>query len=480
MSEQHRPAFHFTPPANWMNDPNGLVFQDGVYHLFYQHHPGSTIWGPMHWGHAISHDLVNWQHCPIALYPDEHGMIFSGSAVVDHNNSAGFGTNALIAIFTYHNDHRESQNLAYSLDGGRTWVKYPGNPVIPVPDETPDFRDPKVFWYQDHWVMCLAAGKKVLFFVSSDLLHWEESGSFGDGYGAREGVWETPDLFELQVENTDESRWVLTHGVGSGAAAGGSGTQYFIGHFDGRTFKSENSRESILWMDHGADFYAPQSWNNEPSGRRLVLGWMTNWQYAALVPTSSWRGAFSIIREISLKKIGSSIQLVQRPLPELQMLRTEHLHLQEQIIEPSTNLLASVRGTCLEIIAGFKLTHNAGRFGFHVCAGEHERTTICYEIEKQTLSVDRTRSGQVDFFNGFAGVHSAVLIPQDDVIRLHIFIDSSSVEVFANDGIVTLTDCIFPAEASQELELFIDRGSIRLLYLDVFQLKPAQFQTTEN
>jgi fructan beta-fructosidase len=231
-SELYRPQYHFSPQANWMNDPNGPVYCDGEYHLFYQYHPESPVWGLMHWGHAVSCDLIHWQHLPIALYPDEHGMIFSGSAVVDWNNAAGFGEKAMIIIFTYNKEHKETQNLAYSTDKGRTWTKYAGNPVIPHPNYLRDFRDPKVFWHENHWVMSLAAGDMILFYASPDLKHWEQSGSFGGGYGCTSGVWETPDLFKLPVDNGPETRWVLTVGVGNGGPAGGSGTQYFIGEFN--------------------------------------------------------------------------------------------------------------------------------------------------------------------------------------------------------------------------------------------------------
>lgn len=480
MVDSDRPAFHFTPPANWMNDPNGLVYHNGEYHLFYQYHPGSTVWGPMHWGHAVSHDLVHWQHLPIALHPDEHGMIFSGSAVVDVSNAAGFGANALIAIFTCHKDHVESQHLAYSNDDGRTWTKYAGNPVLPAQDSYRDFRDPKVFWRADHWVMCLAAGRQILFYISKDLKQWERSGTFGDGSGASEGVWETPDLFELSIDNSDEKHWVLTTGVWNGAIAGGSGTQYFIGHFDGRTFTSERSEEAVLWMDHGADFYAPQSWNNEAYGRRLLVGWLSNWQYAKTVPASTWRGAFSLIREVSLTKLTDEVHLLQRPIPEMQRLRAEHFEWREKTIPPNTNLLADLRGDRLEILAAFQWDENVCRFGVRVRVGRAEQTTISYDVNGQKLCVDRSQSGQVDFHERFAAVHSAPLVPLDGLIRLHIFIDASSLEVFANDGRLAFCEAIFPSQQSQGLELFVEGGTIFLHSLDVFYLDPARFQMAEN
>ncbi len=474
MEAIYRPRFHFTPPQMWLNDPNGLVWYQGEYHLFYQYHPASTIWGPMHWGHAVSRDLVNWQHLPIALFPDEYGMIFSGSAVVDRNDTAGFGREALVAVFTYNKDYRENQNLAYSTDMGRTWTKYTGNPIIPAPEPLSDFRDPKVFWHEDHWVMALAAGNKILFFASTNLKDWELTGSFGDGHGSTDGVWETPELFLLPIEN--EVRWVLTVGVGDGAPAGGSGTQYFIGNFDGKTFTSENPKDTVFWADYGADYYAPQSWNDEPNGRRLMIGWMNNWQYARVIPATDWRGAFSAIRELSLARTDQGIRLVHNPIPELQILRGEHDHWQGEVIQPGTNLLADVRGSSLEIIAEMSITDSVDRFGFHIRVGENERTTIAYTVEDQKLVVDRARSGEVEFHDAFPRVHSAHLSPLNKKIRLHILVDSSSVEVFANDGLVTFTECIFPSEQSQGLELFAEGGKVLLESLDIFPLGPATFK----
>jgi len=477
--EIYHPQYHFTPPTMWMNDPNGLVYFDGEYHLFYQYHPESTVWGPMHWGHAVSADLINWQHLPIALYPDEHGTIFSGSAVVDWNNTAGFGEKALVAIFTYNKNYVETQNLAYSTNRGRTWTKYAGNPVIPLPEDQINFRDPKVFWHTDHWVMALAAGDTILFYVSSDLKHWEPSGSFGGGYGSIDGVWETPDLFHLSVDAGSETRWVLTVGVGNGAPAGGSGTQYFIGEFDGRNFTSEIPKATTLWADHGADYYAPQSWNDEPNGRHLMLSWMNNWQYANLIPASNWRGTFSLIHELSLTHTENGIRLIHKPIPELHSLRDKHNRWQNEVIRPGTNLLANIYGTSLELVAEFQLINVVDCFGFGIRVGQNERTTISYNAKIKKLFIDRTLSGQVDFKEGFAKIHSADL-PINDSIRLHIFVDASSVEVFANDGLVVFTECIFPSWQSQGLELFVEGGEVLLNSLDVYQLNPAQFLIKEK
>lgn len=480
MSDLYRPAYHFTPPAMWLNDPNGLVYYAGEYHIFYQYHPHSTVWGPMHWGHAVSKDLVNWQHLPIALHPDDHGLIFSGSAVIDWSNTAGFGKEALIAIFTYNNytyddkNRVEDQNIAYSTDRGRTWTKYAGNPVVSHPGNLTDFRDPKVFWHEDHWVMALAAGDRVLFYSSSDLKHWEPSGSFGGGYGSTDGVWETPDLFQLPVSGSD-SRWVLTVGVGSGAYAGGSGTQYFIGNFDGKTFTSLHPKETVLWMDYGADFYAPQSWNNEPNERRIVVGWMSNWQYARETPTETWRGMFNIPRELSLANTADGPRLVQMPIKELQALRSENHHWENETVLPGENLLRNIKGDCLEIIARVEINPQAASFGFKLCVGVNEQTVIRYDIQKQELTIDRSESGAVDFHEAFASVQAVKLPPVENAIQLHIFLDRCSVEIFANGGETVVSDVIFPSSASIQLELFTKGGELKIRQLDVFQLTPAVF-----
>jgi fructan beta-fructosidase len=463
----------------WLNDPNGLVYYKGEYHLFYQHHPHDIVWGPMHWGHAVSRDLVNWQHLPIALYPDESGMIFSGSVVVDKNNSAGFGEETMVSVFTHHKDDSQSQSLAYSTDSGRTWTKYFANPVLFAPNYVRDFRDPKVFWYGEretgHWVMCLAARDTILFYTSPDLKQWTLSGELGPGYGSTAGVWETPELFELSVDNGQETRWILTVGVQDGAPAGGSGTQYFVGTFDGRKFTSENPRDTILWADFGADYYAPQSWNDEPNGRRLMIGWMNNWQYANAIPASGWRGTFSLIRELALKRTEEGLRLVHQPIPELRSLRKNSHHWHRETLTPGKNLLANVDGNSLEILAEFQITNNIDQLGFHVCVGEGERTTIGYLVKEKKVFVDRTRSGQSDFHNEFARVHSAPLNGIGNLLKLHIFVDQCSVEVFANDGLVVITDCIFPSPQSTKLELFVEGNRALLNSLDVLQLSSARY-----
>ncbi|MDH5381668.1 MAG: glycoside hydrolase family 32 protein, partial [Cyclobacteriaceae bacterium] len=294
--EKYRPQYHFTPPSQWMNDPNGMVYYEGEYHLFYQHYPDSNVWGPMHWGHAVSKDMVSWEHLPIALYPDTLGYIFSGSAVIDWNNSSGLGNDLhppMVAIFTYHNPigaeegriDYQTQGLAYSLDKGRTWTKYENNPVLKNPGII-DFRDPNVAWNEtlQQWVMILAVKDHIEIYTSPNLIAWEKQSEFGQTIGGHGGVWECPDLFTL-TDNNGIERWVMLLSINPGGPQGGSATQYFIGNFDGKTFTPMDS--ITRWVDHGADNYAGVTWSDIPKsdGRRLFMGWMSNWQYANVVPT---------------------------------------------------------------------------------------------------------------------------------------------------------------------------------------------------
>ncbi|MFZ0544518.1 MAG: glycoside hydrolase family 32 protein, partial [Candidatus Promineifilaceae bacterium] len=447
--EPYRPKYHFTAAQHWINDPNGLVYYDGEYHLFYQYYPKDIVWGPMHWGHAVSRDLVHWEYLPIALYPDELGMIFSGSAVIDWDNSAGFGKNAMVAIFTHHNPETlvQSQSIAYSLDCGRSWTKYAENPVIEPPTDMKDFRDPKVIWYDagdgsGHWVMCLAAGTAVDFYISTNLREWEMSGRFGYGYGSVAGVWETPDFFKLPVRNGSKTYWVLSVGVIEGGPAGGSGTQYFVGIFDGKNFTAHYERETVLWVDHGADFYAVQSWNNMPDGRRVWLAWMDNWQYGLHTPATTWRGAMTVPREVVLVETADGPRLVQNPIKELQRLRKGEQRWQDVVIQSNASFSPDIRGKSLEIIADFEVPEakTAEDFGIRVRVGEVVHTTVGYWTSRRMLFTDRCRSGNVDFDQLFATVHGAKLEPEDGLLRLHLFLDCCSLEVFANEGIVCFTE----------------------------------------
>lgn len=475
-----RPQLHFTPKDQWMNDPNGMVFYEGEYHLFYQYHPESTVWGPMHWGHAVSQDLVHWEHLPIALVPDEHGAIFSGSVVVDKHDTSGFfgGKSGLVAIFTHHDTKlgtdltRQRQSLAYSTDRGRTWTKYANNPVL-IEEALPDFRDPKVFWFnpQQSWVMVIAAGDDVRFYKSPNLKDWTYSGEFGFGQGSHDGVWECPDLFELPVDgDTFNRRWVLIVSIGDDANfLEGSRTQYFIGSFNGDTFVPDESPAPLLWLDHGRDNYAGVTWSDVPEqqGRRLFIGWMNNWKYANVIPTSNWRGAMTLPRELTLTAEMEGIRLLQKPIYELQTQRRSEGNW--AAFELNHSELTVTHGDLLEIIVEFEFANDL-EFGLKLRASETEETIVGYSTHEQLLFIDRSRSGAIDFHSDFACKHSALLKAETGNVKLHIFVDRSSIEVFANDGKLVMTDQIFPLSTSTGIKLYAKDGSVKVKSLTIHTL----------
>ncbi|WJH35299.1 glycoside hydrolase family 32 protein [Paenibacillus sp. CC-CFT747] len=401
-----RPQFHFTPEANWMNDPNGMVYYEGEYHLFYQYYPGGTTWGPMHWGHAVSRDLVRWEHLPVALAPDDNGYIFSGSAVVDRRDSSGLfgGGSGLVAIFTHHRRNEETgevsecQSIAYSTDRGRSWTKYAGNPVL-AEKGLQDFRDPKVFRHEptNSWIMVIAAGDHIRLYRSPDLLGWTFASAFGSGDGSHDAVWECPDLFELPVEGENGGkRWVLIVSIGDRPeGAEGSRTQYFIGEFDGFRFLNENAPETILWVDHGRDNYAGVTWSDIPDidGRRIYLGWMSNWRYANQTPTVAWRSAMTVPRELGLRNGRQGVRLIQCPVRELQALRKK-THCQTDLeLTEAQKILDGCEEELLELAVDFRLG-SSGSVGLRVRASDREETVIRYDAAAERLSMDRTRSGR--------------------------------------------------------------------------------------
>jgi fructan beta-fructosidase len=474
-----RPKFHFSTENNWLNDPNGMVYYRGEYHLFYQYHPEDIIWGPMHWGHAVSRDLVKWEYLPVALHPDELGMIFSGSAVIDHQNTAGFGPEAMVAIFTHHNPEslRQTQSLAYSLDCGRTWTKYPHNPVLEPTTDMPDFRDPKVFWFKNetgggHWVMCLAVGTAVHFYTSFNLIDWEMSGRFGGGYGSIAGVWETPEFFKLPVKNGSHAYWVMSVGVLEGGPGGGSGTQYFVGNFDGQKFVAHYEKEMVLWVDHGSDFYAVQSWNDVPDGRRLWLAWMNNWQYGKLIPTSNWRGLMTIPREVGLVDTQQGPRLIQSPARELQSLRGREWHFENILVEEERPFSPGVCGDGLEIMADVEVPEGmeAENFGLRIRMKDEKYTTVGYWTTRKMLYTDRFRSGEVDFHEEFGRINGAVMEPEDGRIRIHLLIDRCSIELFGNNGLVCFSELIFPGDDCLGIELYSQGGPVVVRELVVYEL----------
>ena len=484
--ETYRPQYHFTPVKNWMNDPNGPVFYKGEYHLFYQYNPFGNVWGHMSWGHAISRDLVHWEHLPVAI-PEENGiMIFSGSTVVDWHNSSRLCEQAnpaepscLVAIYTGHTEKLQTQNLAYSNDQGRSWTKYSGNPVLDL--HIKDFRDPKVFWHEPShkWVMvaALPTEHKVRFFGSTDLKHWNSLSDFGPA-GGTGGVWECPDLFPLPVEGeAGQTRWVLSINLNPGGLAGGSADQYFVGQFDGTTFVNANPANQVLWADYGKDFYASTSISDIPAadGGRIWLGWLLNWEYAAKVPTSPWRGVQSIPRALSLRQFPEGIRLLQSPVGELETLRANHVLFVERDFATTYGAMLASRlsGDALEIIAELE-NGNSTEAGIRVRKGKDEATTIGVDWAKQEVFVDRTRSGEIAFDARFPGRHAGPLLPTGSKrVKLHIFVDRSSVEVFVNGGATVISDAIFPSRDSQGIELYSNGGQARIVKLEVWNLRSA-------
>jgi len=476
-TEQHRPGFHFTPPEHWMNDPNGMFYYEGEYHLFYQYYPGDTVWGPMHWGHAVSTDLVHWQHLPVALYPDELGYIFSGSAVVDWRNSSGLGRDGkppIVAIFTYHNPelakaggkNHEYQGIAYSNDRGRTWTKYHANPVLPNTQKLQDFRDPKVFWHRDSqkWVMALSANDHVQLWGSTNLTDWDYLSEFGRDWGAHAGVWECPDLVRMTVAGSETSRWVLILNLNPGGPQGGSGTQYFVGDFDGKTFvldesfKRDLNREGALWLDTGADNYAGVTWSDVPASddRKLFIGWMSNWQYAQVVPTDPWRSAMTLPRTLTLHKTPAGYRVFSQPVRELQNLRiaSRPVGVLSIAAGESRTITTDFPISQSELVLEFKLPAVDSNVGIELSNDRGERYRFGYDSRGKQFYSDRTESGDFSFSDEFARVHYSTRLTDKPRLKLHVFIDAASMEVFADGGANVMTDTFFPTDTFNRLEVF--------------------------
>jgi len=475
--EQFRPQFHFSPKEKWMNDPNGLVYNDGIYHLFYQYHPKDMVWGPMHWGHAISENLITWEHKPIALFPDELGDIFSGSVVLDSSNSCGLGSKEnppLVAIFTYHlmegekagRTDYETQGIAYSLDNGDTWVKYNGNPVIEN-SGIKDFRDPKVFWHDEskQWIMSLVAGDHVKFYRSNDLKNWIYLSDFGKESGAHGGVWECPDLFKLKVEGTNEEKWILLISINPGAPNGGSGTQYFVGNFDGKKFTVEHN--DIKWIDSGTDNYAGITYNNIPNNEHIFIGWMSNWFYAEKTPTKTWRGAMTLPRKLSLTK------------------EDEHYFLNSNVINSFNNQVSTIlEKEHINLDNPFNLKHQNFnqteiKFSTNLSKGIQLKFTngkedcLIFEMNplKKEILLDRRKSGLVNFENRFANsMHTIPYKVLDKEVNVRIIVDWSSIELFIDNGKYVMTEQIFPTEFYNSLQISsVDAISIKKFTLSVIQ-----------
>lgn len=475
--ETYCPAFHHTPRYGWMNDPNGMFYKDGRWHLYYQYNPYGSKWQNMTWGHSVSDDLVNWEHLPEAIRPNGLGSVFSGSCAVDHDNTAGFGSDAVIALYTSAGTS-QMQSLASSTDDGLTFNIYPSNPVLTLESEA---RDPKVFWNDStkEWNMILAHAldHEMLIFSSPDMKSWTLQSSFGKGLGAQGGVWECPDLFELPVAGTDEKKWVLLCNINPDGPFGGSGTQYFVGDFDGKTFKADTDAAgdvSTKWLDYGKDHYATVTWSDAPDGRRVALGWMSNWQYAADVPTMQFRSANTLPREMGLFRApDGEVYASSAPSPELEALRGK---LAAKVKKTTVGrkarsfALPSENGGICEILMDIEAS-KAKTVNVVFSNSQGEKVVMQYDPAAATLSFDRTQSGITDFSEGFPAVTVTPTHEASGRIALRIFVDRSSMEVFGNDGEFVMTNLVFPRTPYTALSVSAEGGNAKVENLRIYSLK---------
>lgn len=442
--DKFRPSYHFAPAYGWMNDPNGMVYKDGEYHLFYQYNPYGAMWGNMHWGHAVSRNLVYWEQLPVAVIPDKNGTVYSGSAIVDSENRAGFGKDAIVAFYTS-KSNREAQSVAYSLDNGRTFSKYESNPVLTSTEK--DFRDPKVFLHQQSgkYIMALAVGQNIEFYSSVNLLDWKFESKFGAEYGVHGtgyAVWECPDLVELDVENSDEKRWVLLVNINGKGPAGGSATQYFIGDFDGEKFICEDEKEQVKWQDYGRDHYASVTWSNSPDDRTLSIAWMNNWMYAGRTPTKWFRSSNSVARSLYLFSHNDDLYLASAPVSELDECSVE------------TDKLSAACQVCFTL----EPSDEQATFSLRNALGE----SVDFKVDfiNDSIAIDKSKAGDNSFSDIFATTTKAPIFGEGYDFK--IFIDKASVECFVNNGKSSLTNLVYPTEPYDKIE-FGSQSKVRNL-----------------
>ena len=422
--EKYRPVYHHTPAWGWMNDPNGMFYKDGVWHLYFQHNPYGSQWENMTWGHSTSTDLLHRTFQGDPVEADAWGTIFSGSAVVDHNNTSGFGKGAVVAMYTSAGEN-QTQSIAYSNDNGQTFTKYAGNPVLT--SNTPDYRDPHVFWNEDikRWNMIMAEGQHMDIYSSADLKEWKLESQFGAEYGNHGGVWECPDLMKMKVRGTDQYKWMLLCNINPGGPFGGSATQYFVGQFDGHKFTCESAPEVTKWMDYGKDHYATVTFDNAPDGRRVAMAWMSNWQYANQVPTMQFRSANSVPRDLDLYEYEGQTYCGVTPSPELAAARPKKA---TKTLTDACEMVVTLKGN-----ATITLSNDKG-----------EQVVMTYDEKSRTFAMDRTKSGQKDFSDDFAALTVAPV--HGKMSQLRLFIDRSSIEAFDADGKMAMTNLVFPTK----------------------------------
>ena len=508
-TDYYRPSYHFTPLYGWMNDPNGMVYKDGEYHLYFQYNPYGSKWGNMHWGHAVSKDLVHWEHLDPAIARDPVGHIFSGSSVVDKKNTAGFGKNAIIAIYTNNSvNHDEVQCVAYSNDNGRTFTKYEGNPVLTPFDGLKDFRDPKVFWYEKGkcWYMIVSADKETRFYKSKNLKKWNYVSAFGKGIGQQPCQYECPDFFQLPVNGDKKKmKWVMTMNINPGCWFGGSATEYFVGDFDGKKFTCPDANE-VKWLDWGKDHYATVTFSNT-GDRVLGITWMSNWQYANLTPFKQNRGANGLPRELKLYEKNGKYYISEDVAPEVYALRKDTKNVADASVADE-KMLAGVAANmegAFEIEADVTPDAN-GIAGIEISNNKRERTMIYFDMKQGKVVMDRTESGLSDFGkqsvphdielawdkqlaaegkqparitnsinykNDFALATWAPLSLCENgkkTYHVDIFVDKSSVELFVDGGRIAMTNLVFPVAPYENVKLYTQGGKAEFKNLKVHKL----------
>jgi fructan beta-fructosidase len=508
-TDYYRPSYHFTPLYGWMNDPNGMVYKDGEYHLYFQYNPYGSKWGNMHWGHAVSKDLVHWEHLDPAIARDPVGHIFSGSSVIDKKNTAGFGKDAIIAIYTNNSvNHDEVQCIAYSNDNGRTFTKYEGNPVLTPFDGLKDFRDPKVFWYEKGkcWYMIVSADKEMRLYKSKNLKKWNYVSAFGKGIGQQPCQYECPDFFQLPVNGDKKKmKWVMTMNINPGCWFGGSATEYFVGDFDGKKFTCPDANE-VKWLDWGKDHYATVTFSNT-GDRVLGITWMSNWQYANLTPFKQNRGANGLPRELKLYEKNGKYYISEDVAPEVYALRKDTKNVADASVA-GEKMLAGVAANmegAFEIEADVTPDAN-GIAGIEISNNKRERTLIYFDMKQGKVVMDRTESGLTDFGkqavphdielawdkqlaaegkqparitnsinykNDFALATWAPLSLCEDgrkTYHVDIFVDKSSVELFVDGGRIAMTNLVFPVAPYENVKLYTQGGKAEFKNLKVHKL----------
>ena len=496
-TDYYRPVYHHTPLYGWMNDPNGLVYKDGEYHLYFQYNPYGSRWGNMHWGHSVSKDLVHWEHLDPAIARDTLGQIFSGSVVVDANNSAGYGKDALVAFYTSASDeHGQIQCMAYSTDNGRTYTKYEKNPILTPFDGLRDFRDPKVFWYEpaQKWYMIVSADKNMRFYSSADLKQWEYLSQFGEGYGVQPNQFECPDFVQLPVDgNKDNMKWVMIVNINPGCLFGGSATEYFVGTFDGKEFKCDNDKSVTKWLDFGKDHYATVCFSNT-GDRVIAVPWMSNWQYANITPIRQNRGANALPRELSLYSKGGEVYMAANVVKEVEALRKETRKVDNFSLKGEQTISDVVAAEECAFEVEVDVTPGKSQtVGFDLVNDKGEKTKIYLDMKSGRIVMDRSESGlvafgeksephfkenhdrrkteSVNYVNDFAlGTWAPFSLCEGKTYHLNVFVDKCSVEIFVDGGRIAMTNLVFPTVPYNALRFYAEGGEATIENLNIHKL----------